>query len=294
MSGSRANVFSLLNQIWTMCVVSGKSPILMLDTQSIRHPSNTAMHFWVGGVRTKWKLLWNCIWVLIVKFWQTSAFTLANKMLQANLGHQHEHSLGFIRIERTEWLHSCACANGVAQQHMFSHQVVQMRIKLFKFGPSILHLQYFARELQGKVLRLVSSVSLHTTLYTLPSKHWMHASALIHSKSETAKLSSSTAPALASIRVCIICTGYLLHTSVMLLHVLAFFFSCCLSFCWQAAPIIHRLELCQTLTNPEAVRQLHDHIWWVCKGWALLALENGQDLFKGQVQNCVLAEPQQS
>ena len=26
------NVFSLLNQIWTMCVVSGKSPILMLDT----------------------------------------------------------------------------------------------------------------------------------------------------------------------------------------------------------------------------------------------------------------------
>ncbi len=78
------NVFSLLNQIWTMCVVSGKSPILMLDTQSIRHPSNTAMHPWVGGVRTKWKLLWNCVWVLIVKFWQTSAFNLAHlQMFQA-------------------------------------------------------------------------------------------------------------------------------------------------------------------------------------------------------------------
>lgn len=95
------------------------------------------------------------------------------------------------------------------------------------------------------------------------------------------------------VRVLIIGTGNLLHTSVMLLHAFALFFSCCFSFCWQAAAVIHCFELSQTLANPEAVCQLHDHIWRVCKGGTLLALEDCQHLLKGQIQEGVLTQPQQ-
>ena len=57
-------------------------------------------------------------------------------------------------------MHSCACANTVAQWHTFE-------TKLCNLG----HLLYTFRTLQESYKAMVSSVCLHTTLCTLTSIH---------------------------------------------------------------------------------------------------------------------------
>lgn len=97
-----------------------------------------------------------------------------------------------------------------------------------------------------------------------------------------------------SVRVWFVCSRQLLHTSVMLLHVLALLFSSCFSLSRQAAAIIHCLELGKPFTDSEAVCQLHDYIWRVSESRALLALEHCKHLLKGQIQDGVLTKPEQS